>query len=182
MEKSNIFAPGNRRKINPDWFTGPVYMKDISSVIQSQGHDIYHVHFERGAKTKLHEHNGNQILIAVQGKGRLEFFKKTSKSTIKKTKSISLNNGDVAYIPKNTLHTHGSAEPKKTVLSYRNQYFANQEIAIQNGLVRIRFCKKCIRYCKVLDWLCLKGNLADHRVVDSQIVADFFDVSLCSLL
>ena len=113
MEKSNIFAPGNRRKINPDWFTGPVYMKDISSVIQSQGHDIYHVHFERGAKTKLHEHNGNQILIAVRGKGKLEFFKKTSKSTIKKTKSISLNNGDIAYIPKNTLHTHGSSEPKK---------------------------------------------------------------------
>ncbi|MGQ0605663.1 MAG: cupin domain-containing protein, partial [Candidatus Nitrosotenuis sp.] len=94
------------------------HMKDISSIIQSKEHNIYHVYFEKGAKTKLHVHNGNQILIATQGKGKLEIFKKLgNKKTnygITKTDSISLNPGDIVYIPKNTLHTHGSIDKAKT--------------------------------------------------------------------
>ena len=60
MEKSNIYAPGDKRMINPDWFTNKVHMKDISSKIKSKEQDIYHVYFENGAKTKMHLHNGNQ--------------------------------------------------------------------------------------------------------------------------
>lgn len=114
--KSNIYTPGNRRMINPDWFTGPVHMKDISSTIKSQDHDIYHVYFKNNAKTKLHQHNGNQILIVTAGTGSLEFFKKLgnkkSHFKIKKTSTLKLIPGDIAYIPKNTLHTHGSASRK----------------------------------------------------------------------
>jgi quercetin dioxygenase-like cupin family protein len=115
MRKSNIYAFGNQRKVNPNWFTGSTFLKDISSVIQSKEQDIYHVYFKNGSKTKLHIHNGSQILIVTQGKGRLEFFKKSSTGTnfkIKKTESISLNLGDIVYIPKNTIHTHGSANKK----------------------------------------------------------------------
>lgn len=113
MRKSNIYTPGNRRKINPDWFTGHTYMKDISGTIKSKEQDIYHVYFQSGSKTKLHSHNGSQILIIIQGKGKLEFFKKSGNKKenfkIKKTESIPLNPGDIAYIPKGILHTHGSA-------------------------------------------------------------------------
>lgn len=118
MKKSNIYAPGNRRKINKNWFTNAVHMKEISSTIKSKEQNIYHVYFDKGAKTKLHSHNGNQILIITKGKGSLETFKKLGrdKSTfgIKRTKTIQLRNGDIAYIPKNTLHTHGSANPRQT--------------------------------------------------------------------
>ncbi|MEM2160135.1 MAG: cupin domain-containing protein [Candidatus Nitrosotenuis sp.] len=121
MRKSNIYSTGNRRKINPNWFTGPVHMKDISSTIQSKEHDVYHVYFKNGAKTKLHTHNGNQILIATQGKGSLVLFKKYGNKKqdfkIKKTKSIPLVPGDIVYIPKNTLHTHGSTN-KRQVFSH----------------------------------------------------------------
>ncbi|MBM3904426.1 MAG: cupin [Thaumarchaeota archaeon] len=114
--KSNIYAPGNRRTINPNWFTGPVHMKDISSTIQSKGHDMYHVYFKNKAKTKLHQHNGNQVLIVTSGNGSLEFFKKIgnkkSNFGIKKTSTTKLVSGDIAYIPKNTLHTHGSTSRK----------------------------------------------------------------------
>lgn len=116
MKKSNIYSSGNSRKINPSWFTNMVHMKDISSVIQSKEQNIYHVYFEKGAKTKLHSHNGNQILIATKGKGRLELFAKSgNKKTnfkIRKTESIPLNPGDVVYIQKNTFHTHGSVSKK----------------------------------------------------------------------
>ena len=116
MRKSNIYTSGNRRKINPNWFTGHTYMKDISSTIQSKEQDIYHVYFKSGSKTKLHSHNGSQVLIVMQGKGKLEFFKKSGNKKedfkIKRTESIPLNPGDIAYIPKGTLHTHGSANKK----------------------------------------------------------------------
>ena len=46
----------------------------LSEKIKSKEQDIYHVHFEKGSKTKLHLHNGNQVLIATKGKEILRFF------------------------------------------------------------------------------------------------------------
>jgi quercetin dioxygenase-like cupin family protein len=113
MKKTNIYSPGDKRKINPEWFTNRVHMKDISSKIKSTGHDIYHVYFENGAKTKLHMHNGNQILIVTKGIGSLETFKKygTNKTNfkIKKTEKITLKEGDIVHISSNTLHSHGAS-------------------------------------------------------------------------
>ena len=118
MKKSNIYTPGDQRKINPDWFTGKVHMKDVSSKIKSKEQGIYHVYFHNGAKTKLHWHNGNQVLITTKGSGSLEIFRRygTSKQTfnIKRTEKITLKEGDTVYIPANTLHTHGSTNKKKT--------------------------------------------------------------------
>ncbi len=115
--KTNISGTGDRRDVNPDWFTGKTWMKILSEKIKAEGQDIYHVHFERGARTKLHQHNGNQILIGVNGRGSLEIFKKygTSKNNFKvrKTKKLSLNKGDIIHIPTNTLHTHGSVDKRK---------------------------------------------------------------------
>ncbi|MDH3277852.1 MAG: cupin domain-containing protein [Nitrosopumilus sp.] len=118
MKKSNIYSTGDQRKINPDWFTGRVNMKDVSSTIKSKEQGIYHVYFHNGAKTKLHTHNGNQILIVTRGMGSLEIFKKfgTSKINfkIKRTEKISLKEGDTVYIPAKTLHAHGSVNKKNT--------------------------------------------------------------------
>ncbi|MFB5627885.1 MAG: cupin domain-containing protein [Nitrosarchaeum sp.] len=116
MEKSNIYSSGDKRKINPDWFTNKVHMKDISSKIKSKEQDIYHVYFENGAKTKMHLHNGNQVLIVTKGVGSLEIFQKygTNKENfkIKRTQKISLKEGDIVHIPSDTLHTHGATNKK----------------------------------------------------------------------
>ncbi|MFB5619461.1 MAG: cupin, partial [Candidatus Nitrosomaritimum aestuariumsis] len=97
MKKSNIYSSGDQRKINPDWFTGRVHMKDVSSKIKSKEQGIYHVYFHNGAKTKLHWHNGNQVLIATRGTGSLEIFRKygTSKTNfkIKRIERINLKEG-----------------------------------------------------------------------------------------
>jgi len=117
MKKINISGTGNKRNINPDWFTGKTWMKVLSEKIKAKDQDIYHVHFEKGSRTKLHQHNGNQVLIGIKGKGSLEIFRKygTSKNNfkIKKIEKISLNEGDMVYIPAKTLHTHGSIDKKK---------------------------------------------------------------------
>ena len=117
MEKSNIFGTSDKRKVNPNWFTNKTWMKVLSEKIKSKDQDIYHVHFENGSKTKLHLHNGNQVLIATKGKGSLEIFKRygTSKKefTIKKIQTILLKEGDIVHIPAKTLHTHGSVDKKK---------------------------------------------------------------------
>ena len=117
MNKSNIKGSTDIRKANPEWFTNKTWMKVLSEKIKSKDQDIYHVHFENGSKTKLHFHNGNQVLIAIKGKGSLEIFKKYgSKKTefkIKKIDRINLNEGDIVHIPAKTLHTHGSTDKKK---------------------------------------------------------------------
>ena len=92
-------------------------MKVVSEKIKSVDQDIYHVHFEKGSRTKIHTHNGNQVLIGVKGKGSLEIFKKIGSAKtnfkIKKTERLSLNEGDMVHIPAGTLHTHGSIDKKK---------------------------------------------------------------------
>ena len=117
MEKSSIFGITDKRKVNSNWFTNKTWMKVLSEKIKSKDQDIYHVHFEKGSKTKLHWHNGNQVLIATKGKGSLEIFKRygTSKKefTIKKIQTISLKEGDIVHIPAKTLHTHGSVDKKR---------------------------------------------------------------------
>ena len=117
IKKSNISGSTDKREVNPEWFTGKTWMKVLSDKIKSKDQDIYHVHFEKGSKTKLHFHNGNQVLMAIKGKGSLEIFKKygTNKTEfkIKKTEKINLNEGDIVHIPAKTLHTHGSIDKKK---------------------------------------------------------------------
>ena len=117
MKKSNINGSTDKREVNPEWFTGKTWMKVLSDKIQTKDQDIYHVHFEKGSRTKLHFHNGNQVLMAIKGKGSLEIFKKYgSKKTdfkIKKIEKIILNEGDIVHIPAKTLHTHGSTDKKK---------------------------------------------------------------------
>ncbi len=118
MKKSNIFGAGDKRKVNPEWFTGKTWMKVLSDRIGSRNQDIYHVHFEKGSRTKVHSHNGNQVLIAIKGKGSLEIFKKQgakkSDFKIKRTDRVSLNEGDIVHVPAGVLHTHGSIDKKKT--------------------------------------------------------------------
>jgi len=117
MNKSNIHGTNDKRDVNPNWFTSKTWMKILSEKIKSKDQDIYHVHFEKGSRTKLHSHDGNQVLIATKGNGSLEIFKRYGSSKtnfkIKRMETIRLNEGDIVHIPAKTLHTHGSIDKKK---------------------------------------------------------------------
>lgn len=112
MKKSSIHAKTEEKKANPDYFTGPVTMNEISSIVESKEQKIFHVTFNNGARTKMHDHSGGQILVVTQGIGSLEMYSKSGKSKsnfqIKKIDEISLKEGDIVYIPAKKLHTHGS--------------------------------------------------------------------------
>ena len=111
----NIYSKRKNLKINPHYFTGHVKIKEISSVIKSKEQKVYHVTFI-GSKTKLHSHEGGQILIVTKGQGNLSLYKKivggAKKFSIKKTQETKLRLGDLTYIPAKILHTHGSIDTK----------------------------------------------------------------------
>jgi quercetin dioxygenase-like cupin family protein len=100
------------------YFTGNVILHDISHIIKTLEQKIYHVTFQKGAKTKLHYHEAGQTLIVTEGSGVLVIYKKT-KGTVKtglkirQISTTSLKKGDVIYIPKHTLHVHGAANQKQ---------------------------------------------------------------------
>ena len=114
MQKTNIQGTGDKRDVNPEWFTSKTWMKVLSEKIKLDGHDMYHVHFQKGSRTKLHYHNGDQVLIGIKGNGSLEIFRRYGKNKtdfkIKRTDKVSINKGDVVRIPAKTLHTHGSVK------------------------------------------------------------------------
>ena len=118
MKKSSIFGSDSQREVNPDWFTGRVWMKVLSDAVGSTKQDMYHVHFEKGARTKLHRHDGSQILIVTEGRGSLVMYESDDTDSdsfpIRETETVPLLTGDVVYIPENTLHTHGSTDAAST--------------------------------------------------------------------
>ena len=118
MKKCNINAKFKKNpNAKPNYFTGTVIAKDVSTVIKPKEEKIYHVSFQNGARTKLHYHNAGQILITTKGTGSLLLYKKLTsgkkrfKISIKQ--QIRLKKDDVVYIPKNILHTHGAINKKR---------------------------------------------------------------------
>jgi len=111
----------NTKKLRPDtllvkskkrYFVGDAWLSDISVKLQIKGEKAYLANFNNGARTKVHYHQGGQILVVTRGQGMLVIYKKTNinKDTvkIKKLSQTSLREGDVTFIPKNTLHWHGA--------------------------------------------------------------------------
>ena len=121
MKKDNISITHVDKNLvlqKKKYFVGSVKLHDISRIIKSLEQKIYLVTFLKGAKTKLHYHEAGQILIITEGVGILVIYKKI-KGTVKtglKIKKISkthLKKGDVIYIPKYTLHVHGSSSQRQ---------------------------------------------------------------------
>ena len=117
LKKISIHTKTKEVKANPNYFTGPVLMQEISSIVKSQEQKIFHVTFKNGARTKIHDHSGGQILIVTKGRGSLQMYSKSgnnkSKFQIKKTDKINLYEGDIIYIHAKKLHTHGSIDKKR---------------------------------------------------------------------
>ena len=121
MKKDNIStvrADKNLILQKKKYFVGNVILHDISRIIKSLEQKIYFVTFQKGAKTKLHYHEAGQTLIATRGIGVLVIYKKIRSNLktglkIRKISKITLKKGDVVYIPKYTLHVHGSTSQKQ---------------------------------------------------------------------
>ena len=110
-------ADWRRVDVNRDWFTAVVRMEEAVDGAKAGGQKVYHVHFEGGARTKLHRHNGDQILRVTAGRGSLELFERAGPGDedfpVRMTGRTDLKEGDMVHVAPGTLHTHGSADPRE---------------------------------------------------------------------
>lgn len=106
-------------KSKKKYFVGDAWLNDVSDKLKIKGEKVYLANFNNGARTKVHYHQGGQILVVTKGKGMLVIYKKTSikKETVKiqKLSQTTLEEGDIAFIPKNVLHWHGAVKGKNLV-------------------------------------------------------------------
>jgi quercetin dioxygenase-like cupin family protein len=118
-------------KSKKKYFIGNAWLDDISIKLKVKGQKVYLANFNNGARTKVHYHQGGQILVVTSGKGMLVFYKKTDIKkdiiTIKKSSQVTLKEGDIAFIPKNTLHWHGALEGKNFVHIAFNLFTSGKE-------------------------------------------------------
>jgi quercetin dioxygenase-like cupin family protein len=63
MNKENIYS-AIEKKINEEYFTGRVTLREIFSEQVHNEQEMYHVTFHNGARTTLHYHESDQILVA----------------------------------------------------------------------------------------------------------------------
>lgn len=118
---TKFLAKQNLYNIRPDkrltrsknrYFTGTAFLTDLTKIISIKQHKIYNVLFKKMSRTKLHYHQGDQILIVTGGQGRLVTYTKLwgnmkKKLKIKQSKVLTLSKGDIAYIQAGRLHWHG---------------------------------------------------------------------------
>lgn len=113
--KSDVSLVNSKKK----YFVGDAWLNDISNKIKITGEKVYLANFKNGARTKVHYHQGGQILVVTKGKGMLVLYKKINikKDAVKiqKLSQTNLEQGDVAFIPKNILHWHGALKGKQLV-------------------------------------------------------------------
>ncbi len=63
MKKYSIHDKTKQLKVNPDYFTGKVILKEISSIVKSKEQKIYHVTFKKGGVLNLGR-QGNTVYLA----------------------------------------------------------------------------------------------------------------------
>lgn len=111
MQKYNIHT-AKEKKVNSNYFTGKVVIREILGEGNSEQQEMYHVTFYNGALTTLHYHGSDQILVSTKGKGVVGLIKGTSttKSEVDNNNLIFLEEGDTVCIPAYKLHFHGAIE------------------------------------------------------------------------
>ena len=110
MKKENIYT-AKEKKVNDNYFTGNVLIREILGESNSAEQEMYHVTFNDGALTTLHFHESDQILIATKGKGVVGSIKGSRVTECKiddNDITILENEGDTVLIQANKIHFHGA--------------------------------------------------------------------------
>ncbi|MGI0047763.1 MAG: cupin domain-containing protein [Nitrosotalea sp.] len=99
-----------------NYFLGDVILHDISKNIGVRDQKVYYAAFKNGARTKMHYHEGSQILVVTHGTGVLVTYRKNKSQgkqvKITQDKKSALKSGDMVYIPRDTFHWHGAIKGK----------------------------------------------------------------------
>jgi len=112
MPKYNVEAaesvPGSQ-----EYFTGTVTVKRIINDSITKDVEVWLVSFQNGARTKLHYHDSDQVLMGVEGKGAVGLQTKVTMgeegiALVNFEEVQPLERGDFVCIPALTWHWHGA--------------------------------------------------------------------------
>lgn len=109
MQKYNLHT-AIEKKVNSNYFTGRVNIREILAEENSAEQEMYHVTFHNGALTTLHFHESDQILIVTYGKGVIGLMKggNVSRAEVDMDSITFINEWDTVCIPANIIHFHGA--------------------------------------------------------------------------
>jgi quercetin dioxygenase-like cupin family protein len=91
---------------------GKIYLNRLSESLLTNEFKSYFIKFEKNAKSKIHLHDSDQIIIGMAGTGQLVTFSKVNEQTnsLEIENSLELEEGEAVLIPAGTLHWHGATE------------------------------------------------------------------------
>jgi len=122
LEKITFFTEG---ETETEYAIGKVTMNKVSDRFKVQKKELktYFVTFHDGARTRLHYHDSDQILIAIEGEGMVEIFKKIEAAQDGKYQlvvedSTNFKDGETVLIPAGKLHWHGGITGQKGKFSH----------------------------------------------------------------
>lgn len=92
--------PSGRREAAGAVFRGRVLTQDVVGEDTTDQHRVLEVTFTDGARTKLHAHTTDQVLLITAGAGVVGT----------REEQMSVSAGDVVFIPSGEPHYHGAAE------------------------------------------------------------------------
>ena len=117
---SNAMHKGNIENTSSDgsmlhYFVGSVEVKKLVTDAISKEVETYLVAFSKGARTKLHYHETDQILLATKGRGRVVLQGKVSLeggsvARVSMDDTHDMREGDYVCVPAYVWHWHGAAE------------------------------------------------------------------------
>jgi quercetin dioxygenase-like cupin family protein len=98
--------------------TGKIKLKRISEELSTKQLKAYFIKFEKGARSKIHLHDSDQIIIGTEGKGNLVIYSKINNDA-KNTRlviesSSELEEGEAVLIPAGKLHWHGASKDQSS--------------------------------------------------------------------
>lgn len=114
MQKLNIKDVAPDQSMNR-YFTGRVEVRKMITEAVNKDAEAFLVSFFDGARTKLHYHETDQILIATEGKGAIALQAGVEEQadgaggTIRMGEVQNLSPGDFVCVPAFLWHWHGAA-------------------------------------------------------------------------
>src|SRR5438874_10884433 len=85
---------------DPNWFTGAVRLQSLVASSGGPPVKVFRVQFVAGARTNWHVHSGEQILVVIQGRCRVQE---------RGQPVFELATGDAVSIPAGAEHWHGAS-------------------------------------------------------------------------
>ncbi len=117
MEKFQI------KEITPDssmtkYFDGTVEIRKMVTDSLTKDFETFLVTFHDGARTKLHYHETDQVLIATEGNGLVTLqtdvkLEQENRAVVKLGEAHQMSEGDFVCIPAYKWHWHGAEKGKK---------------------------------------------------------------------